>query len=152
MRRPDLEYQIDNLSEKSELRQSFSVRRGFTFDRIDIFAARLDEECDSRENPLDYDFKLLSSDGTLLYTQKLSESFHINDRDASASYQTIKLPVEYGEGDYAFTIQSVWESAPESWSFFARSCLGQNYNPKGELLIDGAEPVHGASNLVFNVY
>ena len=148
MRRPDLEFQILDLGKnKSILKQSFSVKKGFSFKKIELLIRELD-------SPGNYLFTLYNEDGKLLCTKNLTSSSNGGKKEG---YRTVGLPETYGQGDYYFTIQACpseldnEEPEDEGISFYCRSCLDQNYNPAGELLIDNERPNQGRKNLVFNV-
>lgn len=148
MRRPDLEFQILDLGKnKSILKQSFSVKKGFSFKKIELLIRELD-------SPGNYLFTLYNEDGKLLCTKNLTSSSNGGKKEG---YRTVGLPETYGQGDYYFTIQACpseldnEEPEDDGISFYCRSCLDQNYNPAGELLIDNERPNQGRKNLVFNV-
>lgn len=153
MRRPDLEYEISSLGKSGQdLKQGFEVPGGFRINTIELLV-----ETTGKGKP-GYLFTLCREDGEEVYSQVLDSSSYFGSRNIGAAYRRITLPEDVGEGRYFFKIRlngiynPLTPGYEEFLSFRCRSCLGTNYNPYGELLVNGAEPNEGRSNLVFNAY
>ena len=153
MRRPDLEYEIDSLGKSwLNLKQGFEVSGGFKINIIELLVKTI-----GNGHP-GYLFTLCREDGEEIYSQVLDSTSYPGSKNADAAYRRIILPEDIGEGKYYFklrlngTYNPLTPGYDEFLSFYCRSCLGTNYNPYGELLVNGKEPESGRSNLVFNVY
>ena len=153
MRRPDLEYEIDSLGKSVQiLKQEFEVPNEHRINIIELLV-----EITGNGDP-GYLFTLYHEDGEELYSKILDSSSFPGVKYSEAAYHRIIFPKEIGAGNYYFTIRLNGPYDPlkpmyeEFLSFYCRSCLGANYNPYGELLVNGKEPEEGRSNLVFNAY
>lgn len=153
MRRPDLEYQVDALGKSGQdLKQGFQVPEGLKINIIELLVRNIGSGGPG------YRFVLYTEDDEEIYSQILDSKTFPGSNSSNEAFRRIILPEDIGAGQYYFTIRLNGSYNPfdlqynEYLSFYCRECLGTNYNPYGELLVNGEEPKEGRSNLVFNAY
>lgn len=125
---------------KSELKQSFRVKRGKSFNRIQFMLKSINDVVNAG-----YTIKLYNQDDKLLYESILYNEYPVG----TEYYHTILLPDTYLEGSYYFKIESNQQNGLDTIGFMYLDLEKIDYNPSGTLYKDG---INLKQDLILNVF
>jgi|GEM_PF-3102496 len=134
-----LECGIDGVASQGKvLRQSFSVPKGRTFNKIQLRVKN--SGCEDAD--LSYRFRLFDDEGLLCQSDLIR-----SPENEGSYYSEIYLPENYGSGNYYFTV-SAKPGMSDPLYFMYIDTEVTDCNPSGTLYIDGVPQKH---DMAFNV-